>query len=123
MIPIRHHAEKTHTMTAYQKTLLDQLLADLLNEPTHSPLLAKFQMLAAQLKGAMEQSESEHGQPTEAVPTPDADGWVENTGAMPECKISKVRFRDGNEDDYPDPNGYDWSIANVKRDITHYRPA
>ena len=61
-------------MNTHATNLLTQLIDGLYNaKPT--PDLHAFQMLAAELKGAMQADK-----PSE--PTPDADGWVESNAQL-----------------------------------------
>ena len=109
-------------MNTYQRQLLDKLISEL--TATASPSLHAAQMLAAELKGAMQ------AQDAPRKPTPDADGWVENTGVMPECEIASLKFRDGSiyvvvDEKSMDKNDFRWTFSSYvpHRDITHYRPA
>jgi len=59
-------------------------------------------------------------------PTPDADGWVENTGVMPECDIVAIRFHDGEIAKVKNDKMWAWHMKSPdpeKLDITHYKPA
>ena len=61
-------------------------------------------------------------------PTPDSDGWINNTGVMPEIEVLELRFRDGHICNDPAPKAqYRWHFANNCQDpsvdITHYKPA
>jgi len=107
-------------MNTYQRQLLHQLINEL--TATTTPNLHAAQMLAAELKGAMQ------AQDAPQKPTPDADGWVENTGVVPEVNISSLKFRDGYICDEPSPKtNYRWNFARTHQepsvDITHYKPA
>lgn len=129
-------------MNTHATNLLHALIEGLYNaKPT--PELHTFQMLAAELKGAMQAQAIDHGQsdplPTQIVtPTPDADGWVENTGVMPECEIASLRFATGEEaklsGDDRQPSLWRWRRDKEPQNaptwtwgaedhITHYRPA
>lgn len=101
-------------MNTYQRRLINQLITEL--TATATPSLYAAQILAAELKGAMQ------AQDAPQKPTPDADGWVAHTsGKRPYGEIAEVKFRWGNIDiDYP---SYDWVIKGLGSDITHYKPA
>ena len=105
-------------MNAYQRQLLDKLINELTDKP--SPSLHTAQMLAAELKGAMQAQDA----PTQPItPTPDADGWVENTGTMPECEISAIRFYHGGIE-YVTDKKWSWDLTrNGLFTISHYLPA
>jgi len=101
-------------MNTYQRQLLDNLINEL---TTLDPSIRIAQMLAAELKGAMQ------AQDAPQKPTPDADGWVENTGVMPECEISAIRFCHGGIE-YVSDKKWSWDLTrNGIFTITHYRPA
>jgi hypothetical protein len=119
---------KTHT------ELLTNLIAavyalpiDALEKEIHD-----LQMLAAETKGQMMAQlppmmtlDTETGKVT---PTPDEDGWIGNTGVMPEIEVLELRFRDGYICNDPAPKTqYRWHFANNCQDpsvdITHYKPA
>ena len=117
-------------MNTYQRQLLDTLITEL--TANASPNLHTAQMLAAELKGAMQaQTELDDIHPITCdcakcvplQPTPDADGWVENTGADPNCEFAAVKFVDGSvitKDVAPYPmhkKNFLWSA------VTHYKPA
>lgn len=111
-------------MNTYQRRLINQLITEL--TANASPNLYAAQMLAAELKGAMQAQVIEHGQsdplPTKIVtPTPDADGWIESSGVYPRIGVAKVKFRHGGI--FQDNPAYRWKIIGDKSDITHYRPA
>ena len=99
---------KSHTDLL--NTLIDALYA-----APPSPEIHRYQILAAEIRGRMGGSDPE---PERAGD----DGWIKNTGKNPQCAIAKVKFRDGSEDTYPNPIGYDWTITNSNGDITHYKP-
>lgn len=101
------------TMNTYQRQLLDKLITELTDNA--SPNLHAAQMLAAELKGAMQ------AQDAPQKPTPDADGWVKNSGVYPRIGVAKVKFRHGGI--YQDNPAYRWAIIGDKTDITHYLPA
>ena len=64
--------------------------------------------------------------PTETTPQPDADGWIENTGVMPECEISAIRFHDGEIIEVKNDKIWSWGMKlnNLEKfHITHYKPA
>lgn len=89
-------------MNTYQRQLLDKLITE----------------LAAELKGAMQ------AQDAPQKPTPDADGWVENTGEKPKCVVLEIRMLDratGEIIERPYHNQL-WNIEQTLA-ITHYRPA
>lgn len=101
-------------MNTYQRQLLDKLITELTANASLN--LHAAQMLAAELKGAMQAQDAPQ-------PTPDADGWVENTGADPNCEFAAVKFVDGSvitKDVAPYPmhkKNFLWSA------VTHYKPA
>ena len=113
-------------MNAYQRQLLDKLMDGLLNA-TPTTETHPLMMLAAELKGAMQ------AQYAPQKPTPDADGWVENTGSMPECEITAVKLRCGEIRNMNNKRAISWYFAEDGKqrllqhdedyDITHYRPA
>jgi len=132
-------------MNTYQRQLLDKLITELTDNP--DPSLHAAQMLAAELKGAMKAQTIEDGQsdpqidtPTpdadmhpitcdcaECVPNepaPDADGWVENTGIMPECEISAIKYKSGRIEETTEKERH-WRLGKAfyKNKITHYKPA
>lgn len=132
-------------MNTYQRQLLDKLITELTDNA--SPNLHTAQMLAAELKGAMQAQTIEDGQsdpqidtPTpdadihpitcdcaKCIPnetTPDADGWVENTGEKPKCVVLEVRMLNratGEIIERPYHNQF-WNIEQTLA-ITHYKPA
>jgi len=113
-------------MNTHATNLLTQLIDGLYNaKPT--PDLHAFQMLAAELKGAMQADTPPFYQPEyvdkPSEPTPDADGWVENTGVMPECNIKAIKYRDGDVVATTSKLGARWLVINSEGDITHYKPA
>ena len=102
-------------MNTYQRQLLDKLITEL--TANASPNLHAAQMIAAELKGAMQ------AQDAPQKPTPDADGWVENKGVDPECMIWGVKFHDNEGSKYESPSlstGFHWG---KEGGITHYKPA
>ena len=104
-------------MNTYQRQLLDKLITELTDNA--SPNLHTAQMLAAELKGAMQ------AQDAPQKPTPDADGWVENTGIAPDCiYIEGLRFANYSEKKLSGndrrPGVWSWHLKNH---ITHYKPA
>lgn len=101
-------------MNTYQRQLLDKLMDGLLNA-TPTTETHPLMMLAAELKGAMQ------AQDAPQKPTPDADGWVKNSGVYPRIGVAKVKFRHGGI--YQDNPAYRWAIIGDKTDITHYLPA
>ena len=113
---------KTHT------ELLSELIAVLYAAPitveTH-PL----KMLAAEIKGQMMAQlppmMTLDAEASKVTPTPDAGVWIENTGVMPECDISAIRYFDGEIWHGCDKErGWHVKRANNKSFvITHYRPA
>jgi len=64
---------------------------------------------------------------TTPQPTPDAGGWVENTGVMPDGDIESVKYRNGSVFNNTNKHLHRWNFANSSElpevDITHYRPA
>jgi len=103
-------------MNTYQRQLLDKLIDDFTKiDPLNIDAVHKCQMLAAELKGAMQ------AQDAPQKPTPDADGWVKNSGVYPRIGVAKVKFRHGGI--YQDNPAYRWAIIGDKTDITHYLPA
>jgi len=103
-------------MNTYQRQLLDKLITELTDKP--SPNLHAAQMLAAELKGAMQ------AQDAPQKPTTDADGWVKNRGVDPNCMIAAWRFIDGHELHHlMDSRELSWRLNLIDSDITHYRPA
>ncbi len=88
----------------------------------HNDRMKLAQELGA-LKYQIEQLE------TSDKPQPDKDGWIANTGAMPECEIAMIRLRTGEvipitlKDRYDRYDCYDWLITGGNGDITHYKPA
>lgn len=118
-------------MNTYQRQLLDKLITELTDNA--SPNLHTAQMLAAELKGAMQaQTELDDIHPITCdcakcvplQPTPDADGWVENTGVDPQCMIIGIRItNDKKPCEFNNPmtsTGYFWR---KQSGITHYKPA
>ena len=105
-------------MNAYQHQLLDKLINELTDNA--SPNLHAAQMLAAELKGAMQAQDA----PTQPItPTLD-DGWVENTGVDPECVILSCKMASGhilNEKMYS--GSMNWKLGIGLGTIIHYRPA
>lgn len=137
-------------MNTHATNLLTQLIDGLMNAKPTTELHA-HQMQAVELKGAlgitpMMTLDAETGKVTPTPwgdhlnancpeslsrsrkaeiaqkPTPDADGWVENTSGKRPCgKIAQVKFRGGHIGiDYA---SYEWEITGLNSDITHYRPA
>lgn len=116
-------------MNTYQRQLLDKLITEL--TAITSPNLHIAQMLAAELKGAM-QASPEFTLDTLKIeglteadcaePTPDADGWVENTGVMPECEISAIKYKSGRIEETTEKDWH-WTLEDKFYDITHYKPA
>jgi len=110
---------KTHT------ELLTELIEAVYALPI-SPSIKEvhdLQMKAAEIRGQMLatnplQNETPSNQS-------DDDGWIENTGVMPECEISAYRYFDGEVVVTCDKSrGWDALTANNKSFvITHYRPA
>jgi hypothetical protein len=96
----------------------------------NSKVIYDLQMLAAEIKGQMMAQlppmmtlDTETGKVT---PTPDADGWVENTGVMPECDISAIRLYDGEVVKVANDKHWAWGMKSPNPeefDITHYKPA
>lgn len=116
-------------MNTYQRQLLHKLITELIANA--SPNLHTAQMLAAELKGAMQaQTELDDIHPITCdcakcvplQPTPDADGWVENTGIMPECEISAIKYKSGRIEETTEKEWH-WRLGNAFYTITHYRPA
>lgn len=116
-------------MNTYQRQLLDKLITELTDNA--SPNIHAAQMLAAELKGAMQaQTELDDIHPitcdcAKCVPnetTPDADGWVENTGVMPDCEISAIKYKSGRIEETTEKDWH-WTLRNEFYDITHYKPA
>ncbi len=57
-------------------------------------------------------------------PTPDEDGWIENTGKKPNCEVKAVRFANGNtEFEKSAIIWLTWELYDGKFTITHYKPA
>jgi len=98
-----------------------ELLTDLIAAVYALPLGASakeihdLQMLAAEIKGRMLASE-----PTTQ---PADDGWIENTGVMPECEIKSIRFANGKERDTLNADSWTWDNHTGEYSITHYKPA
>jgi hypothetical protein len=126
---------KTHT------ELLNQLIDAVYALPFSTFKEAHdLQMLAAEIKGQMMVQlppmmtlDTETGKVT---PTPDADGWVENTGVMPECDISAIRWYCGEVINVANDKHWAWEMklpehwawglklpSPEKFHITHYKPA
>lgn len=105
-------------MNTHATNLLTQLI-DRLYNATPTPDLHAFQMIAAELKGAM-QADTPPSEPT-------PDGWVENTGVMPDGDIESVTYRNGSVFNNTNKHLHRWNFANSGEhpevDITHYRPA
>jgi len=119
-------------MNTHATNLLTQLIDGLMNAKPTAELHA-HQMLAAELKGAMQaQAEIDDYHPitcdcAECVPsndkpTPDADGWTENTGVMPECEISAIKYKSGRIEETTEKDCH-WTLEDRLYSITHYRPA
>ena len=119
---------KTHT----------ELLTELINAVYALPLDAKLkqihdlQMLAAEIKGQMMahplftmDTLKIDGLTDEDCVMPDSDGWIENTGVDPNCRISKLKFHDGEVSRINDANSnqFIWRITDNIDAITHYKPA
>ena len=107
---------KTHTELLTE--LIEAVYASELTLATH-PL----KMITAEIKGQM-MATCDHcdskpfTQPNYS--TPDADGWVENTGVIPDCEYLIIRFADKSETKFPVVScGYNWENPY----ITHYKPA
>jgi hypothetical protein len=98
--------------------LLDQLIDAVYALPfTTFKEAHDLQMLAAEIKGRMQASE-----PT----TPSDDGWIENTGVMPECDISAIRLHDGEVIKVANDKHWAWAMKSPNPEefsITHYKPA
>lgn len=115
--------EYNTTMNSYQRQLIDKLITELTDNA--SPNLHAAQMLAAELKGAM-QSTCDHcdappfTQPD--YPTPDADGWVENKGVDPKCKISAVKVS-GKIHKYNSVDSAVFAWEKEYSNMSHYKPA
>jgi hypothetical protein len=119
---------KTHT------ELLNQLIDAVYALPfTTFKEAHDLQMLATEIKGQI-MAACEHcdsppfAQSDYATTQPDADGWIKNTGVMPEIEVLELRFRDGHICNDPAPKTqYRWHFANNCQDpsvdITHYKPA
>lgn len=113
-------------MNTHAENLLHALIDGLMNA-TPTTETHPLMMLAAELKGAM-QATCDHCETPPFTqpdyPTPDADGWVENTGVMPECEIKALRFYDGVAIDTCDKL-WSWDLMgnDTKFHITHYKPA
>ena len=121
---------KTHT------ELLNQLIAAVYALPlgANSKVIHDLQMLAAEIKGRMMAQlppmmtfDTETGKVT---PTVDSDGWIENTGVMPECEVVEIKFRGAARGFEISPSAkynYRWHSATDSQftpgDITHYKPA
>jgi hypothetical protein len=63
---------------------------------------------------------------TATTPTPDAGVWIENTGEVPECDISAIRYFDGEIWHGCDKEARGWHVKRANNKgfiITHYRPA
>jgi hypothetical protein len=115
---------KTHT------ELLNQLIDAVYALPfTTFKEAHDLQMLAAEIKGQMMAQlppmmtlDTETGKVT---PTPDEDGWIENTGLNPQCLIIGIKVKDGRftqEVRYAVPqNSFDLNFSESY--ITHYKPA
>jgi hypothetical protein len=106
-------------MNTYQRQLLDKLISELTDNASSN--LHAAQMLASELKGAMQ------AQDAPQKPTPDADGWVENSGVDPNCMIAAYKVANGSVCCLSRPFKsflYPWSLADIHDyTITHYRPA
>lgn len=110
-------------MNTHATNLLHALIEGLMNA-TPTPELHAHQMLAAELKGAMRAKAIEDGQSDPQIdkPTPDADGWVENSGVDPNCMIVGLKTASGHDRKYAIPlssASYEWE----SKKITHYLPA
>jgi hypothetical protein len=85
---------KSHTDLL--NTLIDALYA-----APPSPEIHRYQILAAEIRGEMQATD---------------DGWVENTGVMPECEIIPTSRK----------QECNWlfssHLADRVSDITHYKP-
>jgi hypothetical protein len=117
---------KTHT------ELLNQLIDAVYALPfTTFKEAHDLQMLAAEIKGQMmaacENCDSPpFAQPDYATNQPDADGWIENTGVMPECDISAIRLHDGEVIKVANDKHWAWGMKSPNPEefiITHYKPA
>ena len=103
-------------MNTYQRQLLDKLITKLTDNA--SPNIHAAQMLAAELKGAMQ------AQGAPQKPTPDADGWIENCGVDPKCMITAWRLKDGHAlHRLRDSRELCWRLNLMDATITHYKPA
>ena len=126
---------KSHTI------LLNQLINALYAAPL-SPEIHPYQILAAEIRGQMGVIADDDAHHItcdcyKCVPTAtmtnasvaDSDGWVVNTGVMPECDVSSIRHRNGLEVLCGSKTGFEWAfagspdVAHASRyDITHYKP-
>jgi hypothetical protein len=117
---------KTHTELL---TLMTMLAQNALACTDHAERMKLAQELGA-LKYQIEQLECAKFAPLEAAfitqSTPDADGWIENTGVMPECDISAIRLHDGEVINVANDKAWSWGMKSPNPevfDITHYKPA
>jgi hypothetical protein len=116
---------KTHT------ELLNQLIDAVYALPFSTFKEAHdLQMLAAEIKGQMMahplftmDTLKIDGLTDEECGIPDADGWIENTGEMPECEIKAIRFANGKERDVLNAASWIWKNHTGEYSITHYKPA
>ena len=109
-------------MNTHATNLLHALIEGLMNATPTTEMHAA-QMLAAELKGAMQAQIIGDDQSALQIDTPtlDTDGWVKNSGVYPRIEIAKVKFRHGGI--FQDNPAYRWAIIGDKSDITHYKPA
>jgi len=96
----------------------------------------RLAVLAAEIKGEMqaicEHCDTQSFTQSDCITTsPDSDGWVENTGVMPECKVKTVKLRCGEIRTITSNKEIDWHFAEKNNpmdhhaayDVTYYKPA
>jgi len=107
-------------------TLMTMLAQNALCATDHAERMKLAQELGA-LKWQIEQLEGSKFAPLEAAfiaqQAQDDDGWIENTGVMPECEVAHIRTPDGEEMEVLTKRGLRWTILGLGGDITHYKPA
>jgi hypothetical protein len=117
---------KTHT------ELLNKLLDAVYALPLDAKLkqIHDLQMLAAEMNGIMMSQlppmMTLDTETSKVTPTQDADGWIENTGVMPECDISAICFNDVDIIEVKNDKQWAWGCKmsdSEKFHITHYKPA
>jgi len=114
----RNLTMKTHTELLTE--LIDALYTAPITVETH-PL----KILAAEIKGQM-MAQLPPMTTLDTIPQPDSDGWIENTGVMPECDISAIRLHDGEVVNVVNDKAWSWGMKSPNPeefDITHYKPA